>query len=449
MSRRSALAFVLLLGGLLVLRALFGDVDQLIVVWPALGVAAGAIARHARRAWLALVAGFIYYPAIVGLGLAPSLGPWWFLQGLFAGLVLGLGFALGGTIGPDRRPWLVARSSWAEAGTRQRAVVLGALALSLAVLGGYVTYAGVVGSETFLHPDRDPNCTTPAQAYGWTYEAINYDIADDAKLAAANPDPTHCSSQGATAGNLVRSPDGVPIAGWYIPSADGSGPTGPTVILVHGWHGNKSGMLPYAKPLHDRFNLVLIDLRDDGRSGVADVTMGLREQTDLEAMIDWLVATKQPSWIGAVGNSMGGATVLAAAAHDQRIRAVILESTHATLIASGGNIAENEHGYPAQPTGWAIITFTSWRIGADVTSIDPVRTIGELGNRPVLLIHGTADRVDYPATSAELNFRAALAAGVPAELEYCQDGTHGSSVTACPDQWSRWANDFFGAAAGI
>jgi pimeloyl-ACP methyl ester carboxylesterase len=444
---RAVVAFLVVLGGLLGLQGLFGERPEVIWVWIGLGLGAGGIAARARWIWLVAVAAFVFYPAAAALHLAQALGPWWFLQAAFATVVVGAGFAVGATIGVGRRPWRIALESWARARRPARLAVIAAIILPLVATGGYTVYAGVVGSDTFLYPDRDPKCETPAQAYGWTYEAINYDAADDARLAAANPDPLHCSSQGSTAGTAVVSHDGIPIAGWYVPAGDGLPATGPTIVIVHGWHGNKSGMLPYAKPLHDRFNIVLIDLRDDGRSGDAEVTMGLREQTDLEAVIDWLVAAKHPSFIGVVGNSMGGATVLAAAVHDPRIEAVLLESTHADLVTSGGNIVENEHGYPAQPGGWAIATFTSARLGLDVTSIDPDKTIRELGSRPVLLIHGTADRVDYPATSAETNFHAALDAGVPAELEYCQGGTHGNSVKACPDQWSRWANDFFAAAA--
>jgi hypothetical protein len=61
--------------------------------------------------------------------------------------------------------------------------------------------------------------------YGWQYEAINYDIADDAVLQRENPDMEHCASQGSTAGGEVVTADGVPIGGWYIPAADGAGPT--------------------------------------------------------------------------------------------------------------------------------------------------------------------------------------------------------------------------------
>ena len=446
---RLAVAFAVTLLGALALEWRFGDSLEVVASWVLLGAVAGAVAGRVHLAWVVLPAAVLLYPAGVELGIGAALGRWWFLQAALAALALFGGFTLGATLAPGRTPWGVARRSWATARMRQRIGVVAAIVASVLVVGGYLGYVAVVGSEMFTRPERDANCTTPAAPrYGWRYEAINYDIADDARLAAANPDPTKCSSQGAEAGTAVVSPDGIRLAGWYIPAGNGIPPTGPTIVLVHGWHGNKSGMLRYAAPLHERFNLVLLDLRDSGRSSPTDVTMGVREQTDLEAILDWLVGNKHPAWIGALGNSMGGATVLAAAARDQRIRAVLLESTHASLITSGGNIAENEHGYPAQPTGWAISAGASWRIGQDVTAIDPERTIGELGDRPVLLIHGTADDVDYPSTSAELNLRAALRAGVPASLVYCPGGAHGMSVDACPAVWSSAANAFFGEAAG-
>ena len=43
---------------------------------------------------------------------------------------------------------------------------------------------------------------------------------------------------------------------------------------------------------------------------------------------------------------------------------------------------------------------------------------------------------------------AALAAGVPVELHYCQGGTHGLVIDRCPTEWARWATWFFTNAAG-
>jgi pimeloyl-ACP methyl ester carboxylesterase len=319
----------------------------------------------------------------------------------------------------------------------------------VALLGaaGFTGYVGVAGSSEVVsasHPSTA--CETPGTRFGWTYEAINYDKADDVRLAADYPDPLHCSSQGAPAGRAVVSSDGVPIDGWYIPAVSGIGPTGPTVLIVHGGKANKSDVLKYAPPFHPTYNLVLLDLRNSGRSGAALATWGLREQWDLRAMIDWLVLTKNPAWIGVMGNSNGGATAVLEAGSDPRVRALVLDSMHASVTAQLGSVLETENSLPAWPGSWAIVVGASLRIGADITTADPVRTIGRLGKRPVLLIHGSADLVDRPAESAERNLAAALEAGVPVGLEICPGAGHGTVIDTCPKEWARWAVTFMDAA---
>jgi len=205
------------------------------------------------------------------------------------------------------------------------------------------------------------------------------------------------------------------------------------------------GLLSYAHvPLRDRLRIPVVTARWPGgepRPRPARLAE-LREQGDVIRMLDWLETTKQPLWIGAVGNSMGAATVLGAAVADQRIRALILDSMHADIVTSVGNALEEDFGYPGGPAALALMTGVSIRIGGDVTAIDPIRLIGRLGDRPVLLIQGTVDQVDPPAEASDRNFQAALAAGVPAELAYCPGARHGLTVKTCPSQWASWATSF-------
>src|SRR4029079_16395979 len=93
-------------------------------------------------------------------------------------------------------------------------------------------YVGYEGSRKAVSVDesRSRDCRTPDVQLGWDYQAINYDRADDARLQANNPDLKHCASQGSAAGDEIVTDDGVRIAGWYIPSAHGAGPTGPTAV---------------------------------------------------------------------------------------------------------------------------------------------------------------------------------------------------------------------------
>ena len=342
----------------------------------------------------------------------------------------------------------------------RRLLVAGSV-LALAALAAYTVYVGAVGSEEFIHPsDGWHECDTPGVRYGWAYEPINYDATDDAKLSAARAaagDPTmlQCGHevQGAPAGDAVVSPDGVRLDGWYIPASDGSGPTGPTIVVVPGYKSNKSEILIYAPAFHRDYNLVVMDLRNQGRSSPAEVTLGLREQHDVTAMVDWLERVKRPAWIAGMGNSMGAATVLAATRADPRIQALVLDSMHARIEVSLGNVLETERGLPEVPAAWAMMTGVSLRLGSDVEAIDPVGTITQIGHRPVLLLHSTTDKVDPPDESAEVNVRAAAAAGVPVELHYCEglttgNGSHGRVITQCPDDWTSWANEFLAAAHG-
>jgi pimeloyl-ACP methyl ester carboxylesterase len=240
----------------------------------------------------------------------------------------------------------------------------------------------------------------------------------------------------------VVTSDGVRIAGWYVPAASGAGAGAPTLLLVHGWKANKTGMLPFAEPLHADYNLVLFDLRNSGQSGGDISSMGLWEQRDVARMVDWIVGSKQPSWLGIVGNSMGAATALAVAVGDQRIRAVILDSVHADVVTSFGNAMEEDFHYPGGPAAWVLAQGVSSRVGGDISSVDPVRHIGRLGDRPVLITAGVNDQVDPPAEATDRNLRAALASGVRAEVAYCQGARHGQVIVQCAEDWSSWARSF-------
>jgi pimeloyl-ACP methyl ester carboxylesterase len=288
--------------------------------------------------------------------------------------------------------------------------------------------------------------------FGWAYEAVNYDIRDDDSLRPVQhcvdgQRMYECPTQGARAGAEIVTEDGTRIAGWYIPAENGTGPGGRTVVLVHGRSANKSEYLRNAVPLHGAYNLLVIDLRNGGQSTGDETTLGPRERQDVAASIDWLVRTKHPTWIAGVGTSMGAASLLAAAVDDQRIRALVLDSMHATAVALFAAGISHETGHPPFPAGWATVTVASLRLGVDVSAVDPIRMIGRLGNRPVLLTHGTRDPFDRPAESAELNFKAAHDAGVPVELHYCEGAGHAETLVRCPGEWGEWVTTFLDAAS--
>jgi pimeloyl-ACP methyl ester carboxylesterase len=331
----------------------------------------------------------------------------------------------------------------------RRFVRIGTVVAVVLLVGlmGYTGYVGYEGSRRLVTSDgNERNCATPDVQFGWTYEAINYDIADDTQLKARNPDLGNCTYLGTKAGDVVVTDDGIHIAGWYIPAGNGAGPEAPTVILVHGFKASKSGILKYGVGLHDAFNLVAFDMRNIGRSTGDETTAGVLEQHDLRAIIDWVETTKHPAHLGILGNSLGAATALAEVRTDPRVEALALDSMH-TRLHYQIEARVPEAGYPSYVgTTWAIEVGAWIRTGVDILSIDAEDTIKGYGTRPLLLIHGTADTEDLPARTQAF-YDEVVALGIPAELEWCPGSGHtapaGMPAEVCADQFATWTRDFF------
>ena len=322
-----------------------------------------------------------------------------------------------------------------------------ALAALLVALLGYLAYVGFVGSEQLVAaPTPSTACGTPADL-GRAYEAIGYPIAADEQLSMY-PDHAACPEQGPAADDTLRTTDGVRLAGWYVPAASGSGPTGPTVVLVHGWGSNKSELLDQVDLLAPTYNVVAFDLRHHGQSSrERPTTQGLTEQRDLDTVLDWLEAHKGPTRIALLGISMGGATATGAAGGDERVDALILDSTHATLQAAV-QARLDRAGYPLSlPGSWGILMGGLLRTGLDMTSADPDRAIARLGDRPVLVLVGGADDSVGDDPGGRLR-EAAEKAGVPVTVETCPGAGHAELLQACPDDYRAWVLGFLDSALG-
>lgn len=180
--------------------------------------------------------------------------------------------------------------------------------------------------------------------------------------------------------------DGTRLTGWFIPSQQ-KDPVG-TVIHFHGNAANISNHLGFVDWLPGAgFNLFLFDYRGYGDSGGSPGRRGVFE--DSVAALRYVAARSDvdPARLIAFGQSLGGANAITAAAAtpDVPLKGVVVDSA----FYSYRSIARDKIGL-IPVLGWfkwplSFLTATNGH--------SPGPVIARLAPTPVLIIHGTNDRV--------------------------------------------------------
>ena len=178
---------------------------------------------------------------------------------------------------------------------------------------------------------------------------------------------------------------GKQLRGWYFAAQDPLG----AVVLNHGNHGNIGGYLDYAACLtHARISLLLYDYQGFGKSeGGASVGSLV---TDGLAAFDYLAARPDaPAKIAVMGVSLGTPVSCAVAAARPQSCALVLEGAFS----------------PAEELYWRFGTLGSpmaFIISRTMPRIRPADDLRKLAGRPLLMVHGSADRTTPVAGAAAL-----------------------------------------------
>jgi uncharacterized protein len=213
-----------------------------------------------------------------------------------------------------------------------------------------------------------------------------------------------------------KTADGLTLRGWYIPSGKG---TQKTLILLHGYPADKGNILPALAFLHEDFNLLLFDFRYLGSSEGSYSTAGAKEVEDLIAAIQFL-KSRGVKEVGVWGFSMGGAVTLMAIEKAPEIRAVISESSYASLADMTFELLP----IPLlnYPIAYLVGIWAKLFLGIDVRDASPADRIRNT-KIPILLIHSSADAV-IPFSHARL-LQQALAKNPNAEFWFHEQFAHG------------------------
>lgn len=191
---------------------------------------------------------------------------------------------------------------------------------------------------------------------------------------------------------VVRIPAalGLQLFGWY--AASHLAGARPAAVLLHGWGGNASNLLPAAKTLHDAgYSVLLFEARNHGRSDSGGHSSLPRFAQDLDSAIDWLVA--QPGVdagaLVALGHSVGAAAALLSASRRNDLAAVVSISS----FAHPEQLMQrwlSRRRVPYWPLGWLVNRYLERVIGARFDDIAPVNTLPK-ASCPILLVHGLQD----------------------------------------------------------
>ena len=194
--------------------------------------------------------------------------------------------------------------------------------------------------------------------------------------------------------------DHVRLSGWLF-RADR--PTGRSVILVHGWQGDREDVDFVAltrRLLPLGYDVLMFDLRGSGLSMGSNQTLAHREPRDLLGAYDHMLSRGyRPEQMTVLGNSMGAATVIEAAPELTAVGALVADSAFADLFtAMEGGLTR----YTLLPGALAIPAIEASRVFGVLPTLSPVEVVRSLPDRAFLFLHARGDPLLAVANADQL-----------------------------------------------
>lgn len=235
--------------------------------------------------------------------------------------------------------------------------------------------------------------------------------------------------------------DGVTLRGWFIPQYGHDAEEMPhqgehaqkTIILLHGYPADKGDILPSFAFLGKTYNLLLFDFRYLGESDGAYSTAGALEREDLIAAIGFL-KLRGIDKVGIWGFSVGGAVALMTAPDAPEIRAIVSQSSYASLnqmVPELYRVPFLKYPLAYLTRLWALLI-----LGIDLREVSPARSAENL-SIPVFIIHSKND--DVISFQHALLIQEALKENPRAEFWFEENLIHGGFSPA----YQKRIADFF------
>lgn len=226
------------------------------------------------------------------------------------------------------------------------------------------------------------------------------------------------------------------VSGWYIPAPQAT----TTIILCPGYRCKISDILGVCAHLwRAGHNILAFEYYGHGAIVGKPVTLGYREINDFLGAVAYAKLRAPNTRLGAVGYSMGAAVAIMACARETEIKALVADSAFATHKSAVEYAVRRTIHLPFVLFDWVTDLLLWWRAGYHFNQVEPLRDIGRLAPRPVLIIHGLKDTIVDPR-DAPLLYEAA---GDPKELWLIPEVEHCGAYFSNRSTYINKLIDFF------
>jgi fermentation-respiration switch protein FrsA (DUF1100 family) len=237
--------------------------------------------------------------------------------------------------------------------------------------------------------------------------------------------------------------DNLKLAGWYVPPVNGA-----TIILLHGYGGNRLGMLWHAETLVKAgYGVLLYDERASGESEGQRRSYGWEDAPDVGGALNYLNSRTAggKAKVGVAGCSIGGQIALQGAARYPQIAAVWADGT--SQIRAKDIPIYSWQSFVSYVSTQILDQMYIWIAGIKAPPA-LVDTIGTIEPRPVMLVAGGRP---HPVFGPEYLHIEPLArqAGKHTQLWIIQEASHCDGPSQRPEEYARRMQGFFDEAFKI
>lgn len=225
----------------------------------------------------------------------------------------------------------------------------------------------------------------------------------------------------------IVAADGANLRAWWLRPAASNGKC---VIVLHGIADSSASSVGFAPMfLSQGYSVLVPDSRAHGESGGDVVTYGLLEKHDVVAWTAWMRAQGCGRIYG-LGESLGAAILIQAAAVKPAFAAIVAESSYVDLQSVGEYRVSKRVPMPlAKLVVKTGMLYARLVYGFDFGEASPLAAIRQ-SETPILLIHGMNDSETPPWHSQQL-----AAANGKTSLWLVPNATHTAAWAAAPDEF--------------